>query len=94
VVAESGAGSDEVEHLDDLGAEAAGELTRAAQSVLACDPPLFVGGGSEREIPGIQQAVVGDYAVAGGEYVREVGAHLAIDGNRVADAEFGSGRRG
>ena len=46
VVAESGAGGDEVEDLDDLGAEAAGESGVAAEGVLAGDAALFVGGGA------------------------------------------------
>ena len=50
VVAQAGAGGDEVEHLDDLGAEAAGELAGAAEGVLAGDPSLLVRGGPEREV--------------------------------------------
>ena len=54
-VAQAGAGGDEVEDLDDLGAEAAGELAGAAEGVLAGDPALLVGGGSEREVAGAER---------------------------------------
>ena len=43
VVAEAGSCGDEVEDLDDLRAEAAGELALSPECVLAGDPPLFVG---------------------------------------------------
>ena len=81
-VAQAGAGGDEVEDLDDLGAEAAGELAGAAEGVLAGDPALLVGGRSEREVAGAEEAVVGDHAVAGREDVGEVGAHLPVDDDR------------
>jgi hypothetical protein len=42
VVAKAGARRDEVEHLDDLRAEAPGELAAAAKRVLAGDPALLV----------------------------------------------------
>jgi hypothetical protein len=48
VIAQAGARRDEVEDLDDLGAEAAGELAGAAEGVLAGDTALRVGGGTER----------------------------------------------
>ena len=44
VVAQAGTGGGVVEDLDDLGAEAAGELAVAAQGVLAGDTALLVGG--------------------------------------------------
>ena len=90
-VAQAGAGGDEVEHLDDLRAEAAGELAGAAEGVLAGDPALLVRGGSEREVAGAEQSVVGDHAVTGGEDVGEVGAHLPVDDDRALDAELGAG---
>ena len=52
VVAQTGAGDDEVEDLDDLGAEAAGELAVPAEGVLPGDPALLVGGGAERQVGG------------------------------------------
>ena len=79
VIAQTRARGDEVEDLDDLGAEAAGELAGAAERVLAGDPALLVGGRAEREVAGAEEAVVGDDAVAGGEYVGQVRAHLAVD---------------
>ena len=48
VVAQAGAGADEVEHLDDLGAEAARESCGAADGVLTRYAALLVGGGSQR----------------------------------------------
>ena len=57
-VAQAGAGGDEVEHLDDLVAEAACELAGAAEGVLAGDPALLVGGGAEREVAGSEESVV------------------------------------
>ena len=94
MVAEAGACGDEVEHFDDLGAEAAGEFAGSAEGVLAGNPPLFVGGGAERQVRGPEESVVGGDAVAGGEHVGKVGAHLAIDGDRSSDTEFGAGRGG
>ena len=46
VVAQPGARGGLVEDLDDLGAEAAGELPVPAEGVLPGDPALFVGGGA------------------------------------------------
>ena len=89
--AEAGAGGDEVEHLDDLGAEAAGELAGAAEGVLAGDPALLVGGCSEREVAVPEESVVGDHAVTGGEDVGEVGAHLPVDDDRSPASELGAG---
>ena len=53
-----------------------------------------MGGGAERQVGGAEQAVVGDDAVAGGEHVGEVGAHLAVDGDRALGAELGAGGGG
>jgi hypothetical protein len=50
VVAEPGAGGDQVEHSHDLGAEAAGELPVAAERVLSGDAALLVGGGAQRQV--------------------------------------------
>ena len=50
VVPQPGAGHGVVEDLDDLGAEAAGERSVAAEGVLPCHPALFVGGGAEGEV--------------------------------------------
>ena len=94
VVAQAGAGDDEVEDLDDLGAEAAGELALVAEGVLGGDASLFVGGGAERQVGGAEQLVVGDDAVTGGVDVREVGAHPAVDDDRALDAELGAGGGG
>ena len=70
VVAQPGAGGGLVEDLDDLGAEAAGELPAAAAGVLPGDAALLVGGGAERQVGLAEQPVVGDHAVAGGVDVR------------------------
>src|SRR6476659_6240540 len=70
VVAQAGAGGGLVEDLDDLGAEAAGELPVAAEGVLPGDPALLVGGGAERQVRLAEEPVVGDHAVPGGEDVR------------------------
>ena len=94
VVANAGACGDEVEHLDDLRAEAAGELPGAAERVLARDPALLVRGRPERQVAGAEQSVVRDDAVAGREHVGQVGAHLPVDHDRALDAELSSGRRG
>ena len=83
VVAQAGAGGGLVEDLDDLGAEAAGELPVPAQRVLAGDPALLVRGGAERQVGLAEQPVVGDDAVTGGEDVRQVGPHPPVDGDRV-----------
>ncbi len=87
MVAQPGAGGGLVEDLDDLGAEAAGELPAAAERVLAGDPALLVGGGAERQVGVAEQPVVGDDAVAGGEHVGQAGAHLPVDRDGASDAE-------
>ena len=46
VLPQAGAGGDEVEDLDDLGAELAGVLHRSAKRVLGRDAALLVGGGA------------------------------------------------
>ena len=78
---EAGAGGDEVEDLDDLGAEAAGELAVPAERVLAGDPALLVRGGAERKVGVAEQPVMGHYAVSGGEHAREAGAHVPVYGD-------------
>ena len=93
-VAQAGARGDEVEHLDDLGAEAAGELAGTAEGVLAGDSALLVGGRSEREVAAPEESVVGDHAVTGGEHVGQVGAHVAVDDDRSLDSELGAGGGG
>ena len=82
MVAQPGAGGDEVEDLDDLGAEAAGELAAAAERVLAGDPALLVGGGAERQVGLAEQPVVGDDAVAGGETSGRPVRIGPVDGDR------------
>jgi hypothetical protein len=52
VVAKSGARGDEVEDLDNLGAEASLEPLVSAEGVLCGDPALLVRGGAQRE-PGL-----------------------------------------
>ena len=94
VVAQAGAGGDEVEDFDDLGAEAAGELAGAAEGVLAGDRGLACGRWCRAAGRWSEEAVVGDDAVAGGEHVGQVGAHLAVDGDRSSDAELGAGGGG
>ena len=69
VVAQARARGDLVEDLDDLCAEAAGELACAAEGVLACDASLLVRGGAEWEVGLAEESVVGDDAVSGREDV-------------------------
>ncbi len=83
VMAEPGSGRGLIEDLHDLRAEAARELPAAAERVLARDPALLVRGSSERQVGFAEQPVMGDHAVAGGEYVRQIGLHTAVDCNRV-----------
>ncbi len=85
MVAQAGAGGGLVEDLDDLGAEAAGELPVPAEGVLPGDPALLVGGGAQRQVGLAEQPVVGDDAVPGGEHVRQAGAHLPVDGDRALE---------
>jgi hypothetical protein len=66
-VARARAGDDAVEHLDDLGAEAAGELASPAEPVLARDASLLVRGCAQRKIGLTQQPVMRHDAIAGGE---------------------------
>jgi len=61
---------DEVEHFDDLGAEAAGVAGVAAECVLPGDASLFVGGRSERQVGDPEQSVMRDGAVTGSPHVR------------------------
>ena len=75
VVAQPGAGGGLVEDLDDLGAEAAGELAVPAGGVLPGDPALLVRGGAERQVGLAEQPVVGDHAVPGGVDAGQAGAH-------------------
>ena len=74
-----GAGGDEIEHLDDLGAEAASESGFAAEGVFACDATLFVGRCPERKVCDAEEAVVSDHAVASGPNVRQAGCHRFVD---------------
>lgn len=67
---QAGAGGDEVEDLDDLGADRAGEARVAADRVLARDAALLVGGGAQRQVGDAEQPVVGHDAVAGSPDVR------------------------
>ena len=94
MVAQAGAGGGVVEDLDDLGAEAAGELAGAAEGVLPGDAALLVGGGAERQVGLAEQPVVGDDAVPGGADVGQAGAHFPVDGDGAAGAEGGSGAGG
>ena len=66
----------------------------AAERVLACDAALLVRGGAERQVGLAEEAVVGDDAVAGGEDVGKVGAHLAVDDDRVLDVRVQRRLRG
>ena len=81
-----------VEDLDNLGAEASGELAAAAERVFAGDASLLVRGRPEREVRLAEQAVMGDDTVARREDVGQVRAHLAVDGNRSLWPERGPGR--
>ena len=60
---------------------------------------LALGGGSEREVAGSEEPVLGDHAVTGGPDIRDVGAHLPL-GDDVslvpssAPASAGSGCQG
>ena len=81
-----------VEDLDDLGAEASGELAAAAERVFAGDASLLVRGRPERDVRLAEQPVMGDDTVAGCEDVGEVRAHLAVDGDRSLWPERGPGR--
>ena len=49
VLAQAGAGGNKVEHLDHLGAQAAGEPAVAADRVLPGDAALLVRGGAQRQ---------------------------------------------
>ncbi len=49
MVAQAGTGGRVLEDLDDLGAEASGELAAATEGVLFGDTPLLVGGCSRQE---------------------------------------------
>ena len=69
VFTQAGAGGDEVEDFDDLGAQAAGEAGIPAERVLTGDAALLVGGSAQRQPRGTEQAVVGVHAVTGGEHV-------------------------
>ena len=51
-VAQAGSGHGQLEDLDHLGAEGAGEGRGAAEGGLAGDPALLVGGGAERQVGG------------------------------------------
>ena len=94
VVAQSGAGGGVVEDLDDLGAEAAGELAAAAGRVLPRDPALLVRGGAERQVGLAEQPVVGDHAVAGRVDARQPRPHAPVHSDRAAGAEAGPGADG
>ena len=91
MVAQSGAGSDDVEDLHDLGAEAADIPGVAADRVLAGDSALLVRGGAERQVGRAEEPVVGGDAVAGGVHVGEAGAHCLVDDDGAARGR--SGRR-
>ena len=89
--AQAGTSGDEVEYFDDLGAEAAGEASVAADGVLACDATLFVSCGPKGEPSDAEKAVMGVHAVSGGEDIGQVGAHRFIDDDGAFDAELGPG---
>ena len=91
VVAQAGAGGSLVEDLDDLGAQAAGELPVPAEGVLPGDPALLVRGSAERQVRLAEQPVVGDHAVPGREHVGQAGPHARVDRDGAAGAERGSG---
>ena len=67
VVAQPGAGGGLVEDLDDLGAQAAGELPVPAEGVLPGDPALLVRGGAQRQVCLAEQPMMGDHAVPGAQ---------------------------
>ena len=69
-VAQASAGGDQVEHLDDLRAEAAGKGAVVPERVLTCDPSLLVCCCAERQVGLAEQPVMSDDAVAGREDVR------------------------
>ena len=82
MVAQAGAGGGLVEDLDDLGAEAAGELPVPAERVLAGHPALLVRGGAERQVRLAGEPVVGDDAVPRREDVRQIGPHAPVHRDR------------
>jgi hypothetical protein len=71
LVAEAGTGHGQLEHLDHLGAQRAGELSIPADGGLAGDPALLVGGRAQRQVGGlVEQPVPGLDTVPGGQDVR------------------------
>ena len=92
VVAQAGASGDQVEHLDDLGAETAGEPSVATECVLTGDTSLLVGGGPEWQVGDAELSVVGDHAVARGEDVGQVRTHVLVDDEGALVTGLGAGR--
>jgi hypothetical protein len=86
-----GAGGDEVEDLDDLGAQAAREMGVAAERVLAGHATLLVSGGAQGEPGDAEQPVMGVHAVTGGEDVGQVGTHGFVDNDGAFDAQVRPG---
>ena len=86
---EDGGGGD-IDPLDDLGAEAAGEPPVPAEGVLPAIRALLVRGGAERQAGLAEQPVGGDVAVPGRVGARQAGPHLPVYGDRAAGAEAGS----
>ena len=80
VVAQAGAGRHHVEDLDDLGAEAAGELPAPAEGVLAGHPALLVGRGPEREVGEARAGGGGSTTQSPAAKTRsQVGPHVPVD---------------
>ena len=91
VVAKTGAGDDQVEHLHHLGAKTPGESCCTADRGLPGDSALLVGSGAEWQVGDAALAVMGDHAVPGGPHSRQVGRHRLIDQHRTAGPGGGAG---
>jgi hypothetical protein len=82
-VAKAGAGHGQLEHLDHLGPEGAGEAPVPAHGGLAGDPTLLVGSGAQRQVGGrLEQPMPGLHTVPGGQHIRQVGPHVPVDPQR------------
>ena len=92
MLAQAGAGGDQVEDLDHLGAQAAGEAGLAAHRVLAGHPALLVGGGAQGQVGEAEEAVMGDHAVPGRVDVGQAGAHVLVHRDGAPCPGLGAGR--
>ncbi len=88
--AETGARGDDVEDLDNLGAQAAGEAGLSSKRVFSGHATLLVSSGAQRQPGNTEESVVGVRAVSGRENVRQVSAHGFVDNNGALDAELGA----